>query len=105
MERDTFFLFGLLLEFKTIIQLDEQEGFELGFMIVDTLQLSDLQVVLRDVLLLAVLHGSHSSHGFQPRWGEGSTTESECPGAPSFSPASPYQSRRTSLLGSDQSFF
>ena len=86
MERDTFFLFGLLLEFKTVIQLDKQEGFELGFVVVDTLQLSDLQAVLRDVLLLAVLHGGHSGHGFQPGLGQGSTTQSECPEAPSFSP-------------------
>ena len=62
----TFFLFALLLELQTIIQLDEQEGLELGLVGIDTLQLSDLQVVLRNVLLLAVLHGGHSSHGFQP---------------------------------------
>lgn len=61
----TFFPFGLLLKLRTVIQLEEQEGFELGLVVVDTLQLADLQVVLRDVLLLAVLHGRHPSHGFQ----------------------------------------
>lgn len=38
----TFFLFGLLLELQSIVQLDEQEGFELGLVVIDALQLSDL---------------------------------------------------------------
>lgn len=38
----TFFLFGLLFELHSIIQLDEQKGFELGLVGIDTLQLSDL---------------------------------------------------------------
>lgn len=38
----TFFLLGLLFELRSVIQLDKQEGFELGLVGIDTLQLSDL---------------------------------------------------------------
>lgn len=61
----TFFLLGLLLKLHAIVHFDEEEGLELG-LVGKTLQLLDLQVVLRDILLLAVFHGSHSSHGLQP---------------------------------------
>lgn len=64
----TFLLLGLLLEFTAVVEFDKQEGLEFGLMSIQALQLSDLQIVLRDVLLLTVLHGSHPSHGFHPVW-------------------------------------